>query len=493
LHERIRSEPEVQKGILFLTRVNMQSTKNFLSRFREYSRKYNLLQKGDTVLLGVSGGMDSMVLLDVLARHTPGVTIEVAHVNHTLRGEESEADEELVRSKAESYELRFHRNRVATETLATEERTSIQEAARKIRYQFFESVRQEIGFDRIATAHHADDSAETILFNLFRGTGPAGLTGIHPERAGSHIIRPLLFAERGEIEEYAHMEAIEFRTDSSNIEEHYTRNFIRRQILPRIKEEINPGVAQTLMRSGELFRELASYVDMKAQLELAKVVVGGGEGVVTVSIPALREHHNALRRVILHKVGSMLRQEGLDFEHVDALLQLMGQQTGSRIELPGGLEAMRDRDHLVFKKEEQAAPFALPVELNKEYHVRGWKFSSAAEAGTIDSFSTTGAEEFVDAECLKDKQLILRSWSDGDVFVPLGMKEKKKVSDFLINEKVPLFEKHNFPILETTEGDVVWLCGQRIDDRFKITRRTKQVLRLEYSREIVTSGKNPSR
>ncbi len=471
----------------------MHSTKSFLSRFREYNRKHNLLQAGDKVLLGVSGGLDSMVLLNVLARHTPGVAIEVAHVNHTLRGEDSEADEEFVRARAESYELRFHRKRLATETIAKEERTSIQETARKGRYQFFESVRQEIGFDRIATAHHADDSAETILFNLLRGTGLAGLTGIHPERVGSHVIRPLLFAERNDIEAYAHTEAIEFRTDSSNLEEHYTRNFIRRQILPRIKEAINPGVTQTLVRSGELFRELASYIEMKAQLELAKVIVERGEGVIVVSVSALREHHNALRRVILHRVGSMLRQEGFDFEHVDALLQLIGQQTGSRIELPRGLEAMRDRDHLVFKEEENTTPFTLPVELNREYHVRGWKFSSAAEPGTVESFSTTAAEEFVDADCLKDKQLILRSWSEGDAFVPLGMKEKKKVSDFLINEKVPLFEKHHYPILETTEGNVVWLCGQRIDDRFKITRRTKQVVRLEYTRETVTNGKNPSR
>ena len=236
----------------------MVSSRTILTRFHEYSRRRRLIGEQGHLIAAVSGGVDSMVLLDLLVseRESLGLSLIVAHFNHQLRGEESDADEAFVVQRAGQYGLEVYVDRANTAEVARLTRTGIQEAARNLRYDFFAKLLESSGYDALATAHNADDNAETVLLNLFRGAGVLGLSGIPVARPDTKIIRPLLFARREEIEEYAEAARIPFRTDSSNAGDAYTRNFIRHQVLPLVRDQINPNIVETLHRSSELFREL---------------------------------------------------------------------------------------------------------------------------------------------------------------------------------------------------------------------------------------------
>ena len=228
----------------------MFSSHAFLTRFHEFSRRRRLIEERNKIIAAVSGGADSIVLMDLLAREQEamGLTIIVAHFNHQLRGDESDGDEQFVTQRARHYGFELYVERANTADYSQHMKVGIQEAARKLRYDFLDKLLISSGFDKIATAHNADDNAETILLNFFRGAGVQGLSGIPVYREDRKIIRPLLFAERDEVEEYASTEQLSFRTDSSNLKDYYTRNFVRHNILPPVKKEVNPNVVPTLNR-----------------------------------------------------------------------------------------------------------------------------------------------------------------------------------------------------------------------------------------------------
>jgi len=462
----------------------MFSSKDFIARFQEYCRRRRLIEDGNRIIVGVSGGADSIVLLDLLAkiRENRGLQLMVAHFNFQLRGSESDGDEHFVAARAEQYGLEFFVERANTAECAKHSKLGIQETARNLRYEFFDNLLESSGFDKIATAHNADDNAETILLNLFRGAGVQGLSGIPVYRHDRKIVRPILFAQRKEIELYAAEESLEFRTDSSNEKEVYTRNFIRHRILPLVKEQINPTVVLTLQRSAELFRELEAYISYNARSSLEFIVTRRTADEVHLSIPRLRSNPTLLQQYVMLMVAEQFTQKRLDFERVNAALGLAEGTTGSSVSLSEHYVIFRDRNDLVLRRVEPVPAFKITVLPNRRYEFNRFKFSSELlRKDDLAGFGMQGSE-FVDAAAVGGADLVLRTWSDGDAFVPLGMKKKKKISDFFVDAKVPVYEKHEFPILETSKGEVVWLCGQRIDERFKITDGTTQVLKLEFSR-----------
>lgn len=471
----------------------MGSHKSFRTKFHEFSRRQSLLDVGDKIIVAVSGGVDSIVMLDLFAgeQQEYRLTLAVAHVNHLLRGAEADQDEQFVAHRAEDYGFEFHLERADTSAYAKAHNTGIQDAARQIRYDFFEKVMKGRGFDKITTAHNADDNAETILLNLFRGAGPRGLSGIPSYREAVKVIRPLLFAERHEIESYATAESLHFRADSSNEKDIYTRNFIRHHILPRIKDGVNPNVVQTLRRSGDLFRELDVFATDMARRALEQTIVHQTEEELSLSVPQLLSQPVFLQHLMVMLAAEPATDKSLEYGQVVSILDLARGESGSQIELSKDHVVCKDRDTLVIRKASPANEFLVIVHPNEEYQVDGWRFVSQIIEKRPNAEQGREGTEYVDADRLQGKTLVLRSWKEGDAFVPLGMTNKKKVSDFFIDAKIPLYEKHNYPILETTEGEVVWLCGQRIDDRFKITSATHRMLRLEFSRSF--SGSNGTR
>jgi tRNA(Ile)-lysidine synthase len=441
-----------------------------------------LIGEGDRLIVAVSGGVDSVVLLDLLAREREALrlTLVVAHFNHQLRGEESDGDEVFVAGRARGYGLECFVERAPTAEIARRDRRGIQETARELRYRFLHALLRSSGSTRIATAHTADDNAETLLLNLLRGAGVQGLSGIPPSRDARRVIRPLLFAERRDIEEYAREENIPYREDSSNRDDHYTRNFLRHQILPRVRDRINPAVVQTLQRTSELFRELGSYLDYQAQQQLELLSAGGAPGETHLDIARLRSLPVLLRQYVVMAAAERFTGDRPDFDRVQRVLELADAEPGAWAPMGGPFAVYRDRNILVFRKNEESPEFRYTVQQNHEYEFDGFRFSSQV----IESCSPTGSRhvEFVDADLIPPGELVLRSWRDGDTFVPLGMQTAKKVSDFFIDARIPLYEKRRYPLLETRDGEIIWLCGQRIDDRFKVTPATSRVLRLEFAR-----------
>lgn len=467
----------------------MPFSRAFRTKFHEFSRRAQLIEERDKVIAAVSGGVDSVVLLDLLAQEQEefGLTVIVAHFNFMLRGMESDGDEEFVAQRARHYGFEFYVERENTAVYARQHGLGVQEAARNLRYEFFDKLLLSSGFDKIATAHNADDNAETMLLNLFRGAGVAGLSGIPPFRKDRRIIRPLLFAERKEIEAYAAEQKLPFRTDSSNAKDDYARNFIRLDILPRVKEHINPSVVSAVNRSSEVFRELESYLRSAAKHQYETVIATDNNREIHLSVPKLKLQPRLMQQYIVMHAADQFGRIRLAYDQVHRILDLTNGLTGSWVQLNKGTVVFRDRDHLVFRHAEESPEFQFSILPNHQYAFGHFTFSS--QLISAEGIVTNGSEgEYVDADAVGTQELILRTWKEGDSFVPLGMRTAKKISDFFVDAKVPIYEKRAVPILTTKAGDIVWICGFRIDDRFKVTQQTKRALRLSFSTTETAHG-----
>jgi len=451
---------------------------SFIHAAKEFIRRNTLIAQGDKVIAAVSGGIDSMVLMDLLdeLRSAWHLELSIAHINHQLRGEESDGDEQFVRAHAESRGLRFHSHREDTLAFAESRKQSLQEAARDIRYAFFTDLRTTSGCDSIATAHHADDNAETVLFNIFRGAGVNGLSGIPIARKDTGVIRPLLFATRHEIAAYARERGLEFREDSTNRTSDYARNFIRHKIVPQIREQINPNLTATLLRTSELFTQLEEYLDTESAAMRKETMLRQSEtelafdGETFATKPLFLQEY-----VLLHAAREFAREE-IDSGTVNAMTKIIVGSTGDSCSVSGDVVFYHNRTELIFLRLKEVKPFTYAVEPNRTYDFAEFRFESSlvpASELTSDPYL-----EYVDAAAI-GKTLVLRNWHDGDWFIPFGMKEKKKLSDFFIDEKIPLFEKGKVPILES-EGRIVWVCGKRLDDRCRISSKTERILKLEF-------------
>lgn len=449
-----------------------------LYSLRQFIRKHRLIEAGEKIVAAVSGGVDSMVLLDCLdrLRSRLSITLAVAHFNHQLRGEESDDDEQFVRKAADERGLECHVDRGNAAEAAESHKLSVQDAARQLRYAFFNRLRTTQGFDKIATGHNADDNAETILLNLFRGAGVHGLSGIPVWRKDRNIIRPLLYATRDEIQQYAERHGLKHREDSTNIKTEYTRNFIRHNIAPLIRERINPNLTATLRRTGELFDQLEQYIQSNVARVLPEIVMENAVERIVLDLSKLREQPLFLQEQLLLTVAKQISSGEVDYNTVQELLDVSRADTGASCSLADDAVVHRDRDHLVFLTQSSKAPFSYSIERNKTYQFDGFSFrSSLVHHATMTNDPNV---EYVDAASVK-AQLTLRSWQEGDWFIPLGMRERKKVSDFFIDQKIPLFEKQSIPLLVSGD-EIVWIVGKRLDDRHKVTPQTKDILRLEY-------------
>jgi tRNA(Ile)-lysidine synthase len=451
----------------------------FLGRFREFTRRFRLINPGERIIVAVSGGSDSMVLLDALDsfREEFQLGLAVAHFNHGLRGDESDRDEAFVRSAARDRNLECYVERADTRAVAEARKRSIEESGRDLRYEFLGKLRSSLGFQKIATAHQADDNAETILFNLFRGAGVHGLSGIPVMRRDLCVVRPLLFATKEEVLDYGLKRGIAYREDSSNASRAYTRNFFRNEVIPLIRQNVNPNLVPTLRRTGELFDQLEAYLDEAAQGVMPSLNVSESPRTTSFDLKAFQTHPVFLREHLLLHLARKFSSREIDFGTVKTMLQVAGGETGSSCSIAKDIVFYRDRGRLIFARIRSLAPCRHRIEPGARYEFEHFSFGSA---GTTDAVLTDDPNtEFVDADTLGSEWL-LRNWSDGDWFVPLGMRERKKVSDFFIDEKIPLFEKLTIPLL-VSDGQIVWVCGKRLDDRHKITPATARVLRLEYA------------
>lgn len=457
----------------------MDDQTQLLSGFLDFIQSKGLVQPRHAVVVAVSGGVDSMVLLDlfVLLRESWNLRLTVAHVNHLLRGEESLADEEFVRAAAEQRNLPFYSDRVDTIALARTGRISKQEAAREARYRFFEIVRQKTASDRVATAHQANDNTETILMNVLRGGGVRGLAGIPVYRAKGSVVRPLLFAERKDILSHASAYGIPYRNDSSNESTLYTRNYVRQRVVPVMDQEFGGNLTDSLNHFADTVTRFIALLDrFVGQVTDDSIRFTGPDCAVTIS-SLTRKPRFVQEETILR----IMRQLGIEphAAKVAGILALCEGQTGRFLQLSTRFSVHKDRDTLVFVCHQIPANTPTPVSIGNEYTFDKFTISVGSPGPVPRTLPNDHRSEFIDAEHIQEP-LFVRTWQKGDWFIPLGMRSKKKLSDFFSDEKVPRTEKSKIPILESN-GNIVWVCGKRLDERYKITEKTRSAIRLAYS------------
>ena len=413
-------------------------------QFLKFIARHNLCSRSQPVFVAVSGGIDSVVLLHLFVN--TGFNVTAAHVNFHLRGEESDEDESFVRARCAHWGISLVTKGVETKNYATGKGISIQMAARDLRYEWFSELMASVPGSVVATAHHIGDSGETMLLNLVRGTGIDGLTGIPLKNNG--VIRPLAFASRANIDQYAAQHAIAWREDESNLDDHYQRNFLRHHVMGLLKQ-INPSLDETLSKN---------FTRLGAERELMERSLANlKENYVLDKDNNIRIAKKALEGFI-HKGGVLLRMIepfGFNFSTAEQIVVAMSGQPGKMF-FSGTHALAVDREDLIISS------FQSPEIEITTYETTDPSFSNDPDVACLDA----------------DKirfPLTVRQWKDGDSFQPLGMKGKKKVSDFLIDEKISVIGKQSVMVM-TSGDDIIWVVGMRIDDRFKITEETTRVV-----------------
>jgi tRNA(Ile)-lysidine synthase len=464
----------------------MDGSTTLTSRFREFTHAQGLLDKGDRVVVAVSGGVDSVVLLRLLAAEQKrlDLTFVVAHYNHQLRGSAADEDAAFVRQLAVGMGLPVSEGSGNVQEEARRIGRGIEDAARTMRYAFLEGVRVASGCNRIATGHNADDNAETVLLNLLRGSGVKGLAGIPARRDGGMIIRPLLFATRDEIVAFANATGLQWREDSSNASDAYRRNILRHNVLPLVRERINPGIARTMLRTAEVFRELDDYLTRIARTGLDQATVGRTGREVRLSCTHLLSLPTVVQDATFQLAVAEHTGRRLTFDRCAALSGLVHQQSGRFVELGGGWRAERIGEEIAINAGGTPVPFLETLRAGSSVSIPGGTISSAIVAPPEDLRHHSGMTEYIDADSIGTGELIVRSWRDGDTFLPLGMIGHKLVSDVLGEAGIPSLLKAGHPLVTTAGEDIVWVCGIRLDDRFKVTEHTHRVLQLTYSRSV---------
>lgn len=448
-------------------------TTDLKERFERYVADNSLFTHDDRILLTVSGGVDSMVMLHLFAEC--GYRVGVAHCNFQLRGQESDEDELLVEGQARTLGAEFYNRRF--ETTAEMERTgeSMEMAARRLRYAWFDALSREYGYTVIAIAHHSDDSVETFFINLLRGTGLRGLTGIGMQVG--RIVRPLMFASRKEISEYAVQHRIPYREDSSNRSTKYLRNKIRLGLIPRIRE-INAKFTDIMRRNIARLTEAQSFIDAAMEkVRDAAVEHAGGLDIIHVD----RIDPAFPRGFVLYEL--LNPAYGFKGDVCDSLCRALECDATGRRFHSKEYTACIDRGTVVVGRTSPDDPCTVEVQRGalRSYCGNAVLYFEQCDIALIRDYGVPVNIAQIDADLLQ-WPLTLRRWREGDWFVPFGMTGRKKVSDFLIDAKVSVAEKERQFVLLSGD-DIVWLVGRRIDDRYRLTDRTDNVLRI--TKEIV--------
>jgi tRNA(Ile)-lysidine synthase len=444
---------------------------DFLTHLQHYIESHALFKANDRVLLAVSGGVDSVVMAQGLQQL--GYNFGIAHCNFKLRGEESNADEEFVRQLALSFQVPFFVKQFETSQLAQETKVSIQMAARDLRYAWLEDIRLQHGFSCVATAHHQNDLVETVLLNLVRGTGLAGFHGILPRQG--HLVRPLLFATREQVEDFAKDHILRWREDSSNASNKYARNLLRNNVVPLLKT-LNPSLESTMQSTAEKVA-LAEKV-LAQHVEEAKINwVTEAQGFVKIDIKGLQSMPNAM-----YFLYAILQEFGFAWS-VSKKVMESGNSISGKIFYSSTHRLLKDRENWIIDHKE-VAKFVLVFILPTTQTVRlpfGKVLNLKLLEGGLELLPTLKSKSAVMLDY--DKlvfPLTLRSWQEGDSFVPFGMEGEKKVSDFLIDAKYNLFEKERVLILQS-EQDIAAVIGSRSGQRYAIGSGTQKILVAELA------------
>jgi tRNA(Ile)-lysidine synthase len=436
--------------------------------FLNYIQNNNLFNRKDRLLLAVSGGIDSMVMAHLFLKL--GTNSGIAHCNFCLRDVESDLDEEFVKNFAGENRIPIYTVRFNTKAHSVTKRISVQMAARELRYDWFEKIRKENDYDFIAVAHNLNDNIETLLINLTRGTGLTGLTGMKP--LSNKIVRPLLFASRKKIEEYCSYHQIPFHEDKTNDESKYNRNKIRHLVIPVLKE-INPSVEQTLNetagRLAGIDEFLSGYIDgLRTRISVVK------ENTTVFNIEKLMN-----LQVGETVIFELFAPFGIKGSKSDDLGRLLTGKTGKQI-FTRSHRIVRNRNELIVSPLENEPPEYHELSVIEDFlKVPGILSADILDVSTNYKIPDNQNIAYLDLDKISFP-VVIRRWEKGDYFFPLGMNHKKKLSDYFVDSKISRIKKEKILILES-EGKIVWVIGERLDERFKVSDSTSKILSIHLS------------
>lgn len=450
------------------------------TKVKQFIEKEALFTRKDKILIGVSGGRDSIALLHVLYRL--GYDIVVAHCNFHLRGEESNRDSEFVTKHVQDMDVPFYSIDFDTELYARQNKISIEMAARELRYEWFDSLLKLTGCKYIAVAHHADDVVETFLINMTRGTGLHGLTGIKAKNG--NIVRPFLRITRNDINDYIYDNGFDYVEDSTNSEVVYVRNKVRNIIIPAL-ETINPSFRSSTIQSIENLTRAQNFVMHYVEL-LRNEIVEHRDGMDVLDLEKIRTAPEPI--YVLYEI---LKPYGFSASTVYNIFTCIFEEnvSGKQFYSASGIRALRDRDKIFIQlRKDDDDVYADEPE---EYEIRNvaaffnLHLNFMAEIFDSNSFTIVKDKSVC---CIDYKKLtfplVLRKWKQADSFCPFGMKGRKKLSDFFVDQKFSLFEKENTWVLTDGKcGDIIWVVGHRTDNRFRIDEQTKQILRISFLKQ----------
>lgn len=450
-----------------------------LNKFRKTIESFQMFKSNEKIVVGVSGGSDSIALLHLLLElEDLKLHLIAAHVNHKLRNEESESDAKFVRETAKNLGLKIEYKEVDTNSFKEKNKLSLEDAARQLRYDFFYDVLKKHSADKIATAHSLDDQAETVIMRLLRGSGSLGLSAIRP--VSGHIIRPLINIKKSEIRQYLESKNISWIEDSTNTSNIFLRNQIRNELIPLI-EEINPSSTEVIARSAEILAIESDFIFNEVEKIYESVISDSSIGLIG-NVDKYLKQPKALRFGILRKAISEIKGDinSISSNHLFSIDNILESDDASgQIDLPEnhvfskgyGIFCISKRD--VFEK-------GYDLLLNEPGN---WRLSEDIEVeidytGDTSSWGEKNVGYFSPSKV--KFPIGIRSYKDGDRFVPLGMSNLKKLKDFFIDEKIPLFLRNKVPVF-TSGNEIIWLGGLRIDDRFKADKIESSFLRIKIS------------
>jgi|LSQX01.3.fsa_nt_gb tRNA(Ile)-lysidine synthase len=460
-------------------------------------KKNRIIHSGDAIVVGISGGPDSVCLLHLLCslRESMELKLYAAHVNHLLRGEESDEDESYVRDFCEKLNVELKTVHADIKKLAGSKGISLEEAGRIVRYELFDNVAHSFLANKIAVAHNKNDQAETVIMNIIRGAGLDGLKAM--EHINGRIIRPLLGIERKEIEDYCILHKLNPRIDSSNLENIYTRNKVRLDLVPHINKLFNADIVHSITKMSDLIKDESEYIDNCVLDLYNKTLIRQENDEFHLKLQMLQKCHIAAKRRIIRNYIKEVRGniKGIENIHIDSIIDLVDNgKTGSMLHLPGGLRVRKY--YKTFKIYEESSEkaigdFDLKLVIPGVTHIN--ELDSCIYAEVLDDFNIKELNELKEAKSNSMEQFFdydktigginVRRRKDGDIIKPLKSIGTKKLKEYFIDNKIPRDLRDKIPLVAIGK-EIIWIIGYKINDKFKATENTKKVLKLTYKKNI---------
>lgn len=440
--------------------------------------KYGMLEKGEGIVVGLSGGPDSACLIHVLStlRELYDIKLYAVHLNHMIRNQEAERDEKYSEELSKGLGIQFFSKRMDVLTYAKEKGLSAEEAGRELRYMFFEEVLKNTGSKKIALAHNMNDQAETMLMHFMRGSGINGISGIRPMRGG-RFIRPIIGCSRVEIEEYCRINKLNPVIDSTNNENIYTRNRVRLELIPYIKEHFNPNFIENLYKASEIIRDEDDYLNSRTFIELESIRTDNH-----IDIKAFNDLNISIKRRIIRALIEKCKGnlDGIDIRHIADCIEFIEKgHTGKSICLPQGIECIIQYDVFKIVRREEEQIFSYEVEIPGTTFIKelGYNINTEIIKKNDSYFIDSEFIKYFDYDKIKNS-IVARNKQAGDYIFPKGMKGRKKIKELFIDKKIPREERER-TLLVAIDGEIIWMFRLRDSRKYKVDENTKNVLKIE--------------